>query len=193
MRWAEKVSVLGDLLELLEITDHSGAPLDTDAGFERWIEMTRATRRGRRAVYFAGNGASASMASHFSADLAKNAGVHTEVFTDPALVTAIANDLGYEQVFAEPLRRRGRSGDILVAVSSSGSSPNILAGAETARALDVQVVSLSAMDAANPLRRRGDLNFYVPAKTYGDAETSHAAILHHWMDAMALDFEPPAA
>jgi D-sedoheptulose 7-phosphate isomerase len=193
MKWAEKVSVLGSLLELVEITDRSGTPLDTDAGFERWIEMTRAARRGQRTVYFAGNGASASMASHFSADLAKNGRVHTEVFTDPALVTAIANDMGYDHVFAEPLRRRGRTGDVFVAVSSSGSSANILAGAETAHALDVQVVSLSAMDAANPLRRRGDLNFYVPAKTYGDAETSHAAILHHWMDAMALDFEPSDA
>ena len=70
-------------------------------------------------LYLVGNGASASMASHMAADLDKNARVHTEVFTDPALITAIANDLDYTQVFSEPLRRRMSPGDMLVAISSS--------------------------------------------------------------------------
>ena len=67
------------------------------------------------------------MASHFAADLAKNGKLHVQVFSDLALITAISNDLGYEEVFAEPLRRMGSSGDLLVAISSSGRSENILA------------------------------------------------------------------
>ncbi|NDC63383.1 MAG: SIS domain-containing protein [Planctomycetia bacterium] len=128
------------------------------------------------------------MASHFATDLAKNGGLHSQVFTDPALVTAIGNDIGYDQVFAEPLRGRGRAGDMLVAISSSGRSPNILAAVEAARALDMVVVTLSAKDPDNPLRAAGSLNLYLSAHTYGLAETGHAALLHWWMDLVQLEY-----
>jgi D-sedoheptulose 7-phosphate isomerase len=108
--------------------------------------------------------------------------VQTEVFTDVALLTAVANDLGYEQVFAEPLRNRCRRGDMLVAISSSGESPNVLAAAHAAVGMLATVVTLTAMRADNRLRRMGALNFYVPAKRYGPAESCHAVMLHHWMD-----------
>lgn len=185
MRWSAKVAELERLLGAAAATDAEGQVLEPDAAFERWVSRTREVRENGRTVYLIGNGASASMASHFAADLAKNAGLHTQVFTDPALITAISNDLSYEQVFAEPLRRRAGPGDLLVAISSSGRSPNILAGVRTVRELRSGVVTLSAMDASSPLRSLGDVNFWVPAKTYGNAETSHAAILHHWMDALA--------
>ena len=68
------------------------------------------------------------MASHFAADLAKNGRVRAEVFTDLSLITAVANDINYDSVFAEPLRWQMREGDMLVAVSSSGNSPNVVAG-----------------------------------------------------------------
>jgi D-sedoheptulose 7-phosphate isomerase len=95
--------------------------------------------------------------------------------------------MGYDQVFAEPLRGRGRSGDMLVAISSSGRSPNILAAVEVADELEISVVTLTAKDAANPLRKRGDLNLYVAATTYGLAETAHAAALHWWMDLIQIE------
>jgi D-sedoheptulose 7-phosphate isomerase len=182
--WKAKVAELTHLLETTETSDAGGASIAADEAVARWVSQTVALREADRSTFFAGNGASASMASHFSADLAKNAHVRTEVFTDPALVTAVGNDLGYDQVFAEPLRRRARPGDQLVTISSSGRSPNILGAIAVAREQGVFIVTLSAMDPTNPSRAGGDLNFYVPAKTYGGAETSHAAILHHWMDAM---------
>ena len=83
-------------------------------------------RNARRTIYLVGNGASASMASHMASDLSKNAGLHTHVFSDPSLLTAISNDIGYEDVFALPLKGRAVKGDMLVAISSSGKSPNIL-------------------------------------------------------------------
>lgn len=187
MSWSDKVSNLARLLGEMHATDGGGGDLELNAGFSRWVGLTNALREANRTVFMVGNGASASMASHFSADLAKNAHVHTQVFTDPALVTAIGNDMGYEHVFAEPIRRRGQTGDMLIAISSSGRSPNILAGAATARERGLSIVTLSAFDEDNPLRQSGDLNFYVAAKTYGNAETSHAAILHHWLDAMIGD------
>ena len=122
MSWTDKVAALSGLLGSIEFTDEAGQPLAVDQGFARWVQLTRELRDAGRTIYFVGNGASASMASHFSADLAKNAQVHTQVFTDPSLVTAIGNDMGYEHVFSEPLRRRGQPGDMLVAISSSGRS-----------------------------------------------------------------------
>ena len=71
---------------------------------------------------------------------------------------------------------------MLVAISSSGQSPNILRGVKEAKRLGGIVVTLSAMNPENNLRSQGLLNFYVPAKSYGMAETCHAAILHYWMD-----------
>ncbi len=156
--------------------------MEPDHGFLFWAEVTMIIRSLERTVYLVGNGASSSMASHLAADLAKNGRVHTEVFTDQSLLTAIANDLSFEEVFAEPLRRRMKAGDMLVAISSSGSSPNVLKAVEVARRRGGFIVTLSAMKSTNPLRHRGDLNYYISAQTYGEAETCHAAILHHWMD-----------
>jgi D-sedoheptulose 7-phosphate isomerase len=127
------------------------------------------------------------MSSHFAADLSKNVGLPTEVFTDLAQITALANDLSFEEVFSEPLRLRMAPGDMLVAVSSSGNSPNVVQGTKTAREKEGVIITLSAMDPKNKIRQLGDLNFYVPAQTYGLAETSHAAILHFWLDQMVRE------
>lgn len=176
---------LHQLLMAVSFTDREGLAVDPEEGFALWTRLGRDLRESRRTTFLIGNGASASMASHFSADLAKNAHVHTEVFTDLSLITAISNDMGYEHVYAEPLKRRARAGDMLVAISSSGRSPNIRAATTVARAAELTIVTLSAMSPNNPLRREGDLNAYLDCRTYGEAETGHAAILHYWMDRMA--------
>jgi D-sedoheptulose 7-phosphate isomerase len=187
--WKETVEGLHRLLTAVAFTDRRGGAVDTEAGFARWTELGKELRERRRTAFLIGNGASASMASHFSADLAKNAHVHTEVFTDLSLITAISNDMGYEHVYAEPLKRRAQRGDLLVAISSSGRSPNIRAATAAARAGELTIVTLSAMSPDNPLRREGDLNVFLDCRTYGEAETGHAAILHHWMDRMAEGHE----
>ena len=184
--WQQHVQSLSQLLGGLAFTYRDGTAIEQDAGFAEWVDLTLRLRERRQTVYMIGNGASASMASHFAADLAKNGRVHTQVFSDLSLITAISNDIGYDQVFAEPLRRRGQRGDLLVAISSSGRSPNILAAVDVADELEISVVTLSAKATANPLRKRGDLNLYVAAETYGLAETAHAAALHWWMDLIQL-------
>ena len=180
--WRDGVARLGGLLSALSMRDRSGNELPADTGYALWRDAIVLLRRARRTIFLIGNGASASMASHMAADLAKNARVHTQCFTDLALLTAISNDMGYEWVFAEPLRRQARRGDMLVAVSSSGASANVTAACDVAAELGLTVVTLSAMSPENPLRAKGQLNAYVPAATYGEAETCHAAILHHMMD-----------
>jgi len=180
--WLKNIEKISSSLGSLSVSDSHSDNIEADKGFEIWADLTAQIREQRKTVFLIGNGASASMASHVAADLAKNAHVHTEVFTDLSLITAIANDLSFEDVFSEPLKRRSKNGDMLVAISSSGKSVNIIRAAQTAKMLGGKVITISAMSADNPLRRNGDYNFYVPANTYGIAETCHAAILHHWID-----------
>ncbi len=186
MNWISTVEDLGRILAGLVFTDGAGETIDVDDAFARLIEQTSALRTGRGSAFFVGNGASATMASHYAADLAKNGGIRAEVFTDPALLTAYSNDLDYESAFAESIRLRACPGDMLIAISSSGQSPNILNAARAARERELTVVTLSGMDRDNELRKLGDLNAYVAASTYSRAETSHTAVLHHWLDNLVI-------
>ncbi len=180
--WKDHVEQFSNLLKNISFRGEDGCEIGAEAGFAAWQNMTLRLRGNRGTIFLAGNGASAAMASHMAADLAKNAHLHTEVFSDLSLITAISNDMGYEFVFSEPLSRRARPADMFVAISSSGRSPNILAAVQVAAERGLDIVTLSALDGDNPLRRSGTLNIFVPATTYGGAETCHAAVLHHWMD-----------
>jgi len=182
MNWTHYVADLADCLGRMEVSDRSGVAVDLEEAFALLLGCAQTARASKATVFFVGNGASASIASHMAADMNKNGKVRTEVFTDLALMTAVANDIGYEQVYAEPLRRKMNPGDVLLGISSSGNSPNILNAVQTARELGGLVITLSAMRPDNALRLSGDLNFYVPATTYGMAESAHATVLHHWID-----------
>ena len=116
--WINNIINMKTILESLSVSDNLGKLFEPDEAFSRLKNITIFIRETGKTIFLIGNGASASMASHISADLAKNARIHTEVFTDLSLITAISNDIGYEDVFAEPLRRRMIPGDMLVAVSS---------------------------------------------------------------------------
>src|SRR4030095_10012435 len=122
------------------------------------------------------------MASHFAADACKNGGLRTQAFNDGALLTCTGNDLAFDQVFALPLTRFARAGDMLITISSSGASPNILRALDRAREMQRQVVTVSGKRADNASRMLGDLNFYIPSARYGWIESSHHVVLHYWLD-----------
>jgi D-sedoheptulose 7-phosphate isomerase len=166
----------------MAVTDRSGSVLSPSEGVARWVALTRATHDRGGQLYIIGNGGSAGMASHMAADAAKNGRLRALAFNDAALLTATGNDTAYDQVFSLPLERFARAGDQLIAISSSGNSPNIVRALEVARQLGVGTVTLSAMGADNRARALGDLNFYVPLPRYGWAESAHQVILHHWFD-----------
>ncbi|MBN2711677.1 MAG: SIS domain-containing protein [Planctomycetes bacterium] len=184
--WKTYIDQLHNLLCRLSVCDGNGVELGPDDGFSRWIELTAKVRASASTIYMIGNGASASMASHMAADVVKNTGIHTQVFSDLSLITAISNDIGYEEVFSVPLTRSAKPGDMLLAISSSGNSANILRAADVVREMNVHIITLSGMKENNSLRTKGDINIYLPAATYGEAESCHAAILHFWMDQINL-------
>lgn len=191
--WLEYVAKVGNVLSQLEVTDGAGGAVAPDDGFARWTGMAARLKPGG-SLHLVGNGASASMASHFSTDITKNCGIRAGVFTDSSLITALGNDHGFEESYALALSRYGRPGDLLVAISSSGNSPNILNACRRAPELEIGVVTVSAKSGDNALRSLGDLNFYVPGKNFSLAESCHAVVLHHWTDmleALHRDGSPP--
>ncbi len=103
-------------------------------------------------------------------------------FNDVSLLTAIGNDVSFDEIFALPLGRLARAGDLVIAISSSGNSPNVIRALEKARSIAMQIVTLTGKGADNRARARGDLNFYVPADRYGWVECAHQLILHYWLD-----------
>ena len=136
-------------------------------------------------LIFVGNGGSAGIASHLAIDYSKNGGIPALAFNDGASLTCLANDLGYENVFSHQIASLGKPGDMLVAISSSGQSPNILRAVEAAREISIEVLTFSGFDQKNSLRSAGDMNIYVPSVEYGFVEIMHLTICHAVLDLMS--------
>jgi D-sedoheptulose 7-phosphate isomerase len=151
-------------------------------------EVARCAAAGGKVIYI-GNGGSASIAGHMAADLWKNGGVKTLCFAEASLLTCLANDLGYENVFASPTETYADKGDVYVAISSSGQSPNILKAAAAALKKGCTLVTMSGFKADNPLRKMGGLNFYVNSSVYGVVETAHSALCHSVVDCVIRERE----
>jgi len=122
------------------------------------------------------------IATHMAVDFSKTGGMRAMSLGDGAVLTCLGNDIGYENVFARQIEWHGRAGDVLIAISSSGKSPNILNGVRAARQYGATVVTFSGFRDDNPLRQQGDVNFYVRATEYGFVEVAHQAILHAILD-----------
>jgi D-sedoheptulose 7-phosphate isomerase len=170
------------LLGSIKVADMEGKEFDFYEGISSAAELIemRATSGGK--LIFIGNGASAAISSHQATDFWKNGRIKAMAFNDPAGLTCVSNDFGYEYVFEKPIGMFADSGDILIAISSSGRSKNILLGAETAKKKGVKVITLSGFDEDNPLRRLGNINFYVPSYLYGHVEILHLSICHCILD-----------
>jgi len=182
MNWNQNIETLNKYLSSISFRNIQGRELGVDEGFAELLNQTKKVRNENNTLYLVGNGASASMASHMAADFAKNGRIKTQVFTDLSLITAIANDISFNEIFAEPIRFQMVENDMLVAISSSGNSKNVIRACEECRKKNGKIITLSAMKRDNALQSLGDINIYIPAQTYGWAESGHAAILHYWMD-----------
>ena len=169
------------------VTDYSGKLYSLNDGAELAVNMILQTKDSAKKVMLAGNGGSASVVSHVQNDLCKAVGAKSLVFTEQPLLTAFANDEGYGAVFQKPIELWSEIGDLVITVSSSGASENILRALDAADAQGCQTMTFSGFSPQNPSRCRGNLNFYVPSEVYGIVETAHMAILHYLTDkAMAV-------
>ena len=128
---------------------------------------------GKKTLIF-GNGGSAAISSHFSVDLTKNAGLRCVNFNEADLITCFANDYGFERWVEKAVDFYGDEGDLLIVISSSGSSKNMLNGVKAARNGNFQaVVTLSGFAEDNPLCQLGDINLWIDSRAYNFVENIH--------------------
>ena len=163
-------------------TDRRGERTDIEATLRWTAEVMHQAHDGGKKIIFVGNGGSAGISSHLAIDYTKNGGLRSLAFNDGAALTCLGNDLGYEYVFAKQIEMHGRTGDVLVAISSSGRSPNILKAVSAAREAGLVILTLSGFGSDNPLRRLGDYNIYVASGEYGIVEVTHLALCHAILD-----------
>tara|TARA_B000000460_G_C21330882_1_gene312751 strand:+ start:67 stop:618 length:552 start_codon:yes stop_codon:yes gene_type:complete len=147
----------------------------------------------KKKILIAGNGGSAAMASHVSVDFTKVAKVRTVNFNEADLLTCFANDFGYERVYEKCLEYYADSGDLFIAISSSGQSRNMVNAAHYAQSNGLEVITFSGFDKNNPLRSTGNLNFWVDSSGYNIVEMVHHIWLLSIVDNIVGKVEYPAS
>jgi D-sedoheptulose 7-phosphate isomerase len=149
------------------------------------LMLTKISKQGRQ-VFVIGNGGSAAIASHLVVDLVNNLGLSAHTLHDCALLSCFSNDYGYEQAFALLLQKVAKQDDLLIVISSSGSSDNMVNATEAMIGLGGQVMSLTGFDEDNAVRLKtmesGGLSVWLPSDHYGYVETGHQLILHALVD-----------
>ena len=181
-RLSSYIKCLYDLLLSTQVTDSRGMVLPLGEGTSKVVEMILSAKSTSGKAMVIGNGGSAAIASHLQNDLCKAVGVRVLDFSQVPLLTALSNDEGYGSVYERPVELWADAGDLLVAISSSGRSENIIRAVQAAAARKCRIITLSGFSSDNPLRRLGNLNFYVASSEYGYVESAHTVISHFVID-----------
>lgn len=169
------------------VTNKNGDNIDFDDAINWCVNSTRQTTDDGNKIIFIGNGGSAGISSHLAIDYSKNGNMRSLAFNDGPALTCIGNDLGYEYVFSKQLELHAKPNDMLVAISSSGESENILNAVKIAQSKNCKILTFSGFKETNLLRDMGDMNFYVNSNEYGFVEISHLTLGHCILDtAMGL-------
>lgn len=166
----------------IDIRDYNGNSILLYNAVSEIIRKVKKLKKSGNMLIFIGNGGSASIASHQAVDYWKNGGIPAIAFTDASLLTCISNDYGYEYVFEKPLNMFSKKGDVLIAMSSSGKSKNIINAVKSAKNRNLYIITMSGFSKSNLLRSYGDLNFYVPSNAYGHVEIIHLILCHAILD-----------
>lgn len=137
-------------------------------------ELTSTVRNNSRKLMLAGNGASASIASHAAGDFTKQAGIAATTFHDPGLLTMMANDFGYEHCLTQCVQAFHQPNDLLILISSSGTSKNMINAAKRGKELGLKLVTFTGFEEDNQLKMLGDLNFWLSSRAYNIIENTHS-------------------
>lgn len=134
--------------------------------------LTACSGAGKK-VIIAGNGGGAAIASHCAVDFTKNAGIRCINFNEADLITCFANDCGYERWLEQALISYVDDGDVVILISSSGTSGNMVRAAEYARRRQLRLVTFTGFEVDNPVRALGDLNLWLDSRAYNIIEMVH--------------------
>ena len=156
---------------------------NNDKDFLKIVDILKEVKRNRKKVILVGNGGSAALASHVSVDLTKMCKIRAINFNEADLLTCFSNDYGYENWVQRALSFYADKGDLLICISSSGQSKNIINGAKFAKKIGCKVVTLTGFDKNNMVRKIGNINLWLDSKNYNLVEMTH----HIWLLAI-VDF-----
>ena len=168
------IQYLTSVLKTISLTD-----------IEKFVEILLEARERESSIFFIGNGGSAATASHFANDIAIGTRTYEKPFRaislcdNQAVITAIANDDGYEKIFSQQLQVLLKKQDVVVAISASGNSPNLLDAIDTAKKMNTITVGISAFDGGK-MKEMVDISVHVPTEKgeYGPAEDAHMVLDH---------------
>ncbi|MDE6364255.1 MAG: SIS domain-containing protein [Lachnospiraceae bacterium] len=177
-----------ELTEKIENTEfwYGNSPqtkLDSyNGGIELLVDTFTRHKESKAQLFFIGNGGSSAIASHMTADFMKNGGMNTYSLYDNAVTTCMGNDYGYEYILSRPMEFLVREGDLVVAISSSGNSENIINAVQVAKKKQASVITFTGFKSDNRAKQLGDINVYVPCEKYGMVESIHNLILQQIVD-----------
>ena len=155
-------------INLLKIDD------ETIKKLEKIKKLLKIIKRKRKKVIIFGNGGSAAIANHFSVDLTKVSEIRCVNFNESSLLTCFSNDFGYENWVKKTLEYHADKGDLIILISSSGESKNMLNAVTAAKKMKFsKVVTFTGFDINNSLKNRGDINIWIDSKMYNVIENSH--------------------
>ena len=168
------IQYLASVLNSISLTD-----------IEKFVEVLLEARERESSIFFIGNGGSAATASHFANDIAIGTRTYEKPFRaislcdNQAVITAIANDDGFEKIFSQQLEVLLKKQDVVVAISASGNSPNLIDAIETAKKMSAISVGISAFDGGK-MKEMVDVSLHVPTEKseYGPAEDAHMVLDH---------------
>lgn len=163
---------------------------EPDLFFQEIKGILKKLRVTKGKIYFFGNGASAAFANHMALDFSKNGKILSRSLSDSALLTALSNDYSYEHAMMEYLKIEGAAKtDLVITISSSGNSPNIVSVLNHCKEHNINSLSLSGLKKDNKSISLADYSIYVPMKTYGMVECIHQIFLHLILDESMEIFE----
>ena len=156
--------------------------------FSKLIEIKKIFQncsKKNKKIIFCGNGGSAATASHVAVDFSKNAKIRSINFNESDLITCLSNDYGYENWLSAAIEIYADKGDVLVLISCSGKSPNLLKALKAAKKKNLETICLTGIDIKNPLKKMNNkgINIWVNSKSYNQIE-----IIHHMYLLCLVDF-----
>jgi D-sedoheptulose 7-phosphate isomerase len=163
---------------------------DSQFFFNEIKNILQSLKKNKNKIYFFGNGASAAFANHMALDFSKNGKILARSLSDSALLTALSNDYSYENAMVEFLKIEGvTEADLIITISSSGNSPNIVSVLNYCKENNIKSLALSGLKKDNKSISLADYSIYVPMKTYGMVECIHQIFLHLILDESMEIFE----
>ncbi len=141
------------------------------------VKILKQVKKNKKKVILVGNGGSAAMASHVSVDLTKMCKIRSINFNEADLLTCFSNDYGYENWVQKALSFYADKGDLLICISSSGQSKNIVNGANFAKKIGCKVITLTGFNKTNKVKKIGHINLWLDSKNYNLIEMTH----HIWL------------